>query len=259
MRFPRLLLPATLALATPLSTQTASPYVPLQYWGMPYAEHLIAAGVMADPSPLTRPFDQAALVRSLSAVDTTALRPAERRIVRELVADLARRERGPWGRVDGHVGVAAASHPLRDPLEIDRGVPVRSPGKARGFVSGGLGFTALLGPVALVTHPYFDTRLKYDPDFVGKKDKIIAGRNAEAYLRVGWRYGEVFFGNVDRNWGPSAAQGVLLSGEPYNLEHLGLVVGTGGLPLQAIATPLNNLPDPTRVTVNRLHVAAPPV
>ncbi|PYP70386.1 MAG: hypothetical protein DMD41_15030, partial [Gemmatimonadetes bacterium] len=254
MHFSRLLLPATLALATPLSTQTASPYVPLQYWGMPYAEHLIAAGVMADPSPLTRPFDQAALVRSLSAVDTTALRPAERRIVRELVADLARREQGPWGRVDGHVGVAAASHPLRDPLEIDRGVPVRSPGKARGFVSGGLGFTALLGPVALVTHPYFDTRLKYDPDFVGKKDKIIAGRNAEAYLRAAWRYGEVFFGNVDRNWGPSAIQGALLSDEPYNLDHLGLVVGTAGFQLQAIVTQLNSLPDSTGAIVNRYMV-----
>src|SRR5437899_4519701 len=234
---------ASWRLSAVASAQSASPYVPLQYWGMPYVEHLIAAGVMADPSPLTRPFDQAALVRSLSAVDTTALRPAERRIVRELVADLARREQGPWGRVDGHVGVAAASHPLRDPLEIDRGVPVRSPGKARGFVSGGLGFTALLGPVALVTHPYFDTRLKYDPDFVGKKDKIIAGRNAEAYLRVGWRYGEVFFGNVDRNWGPPAVDGLLISAKPYGYDHLGVGIGTSGIRLEGLLTQLDDIND----------------
>src|SRR3989442_14084849 len=102
----RLLLLVTLADASRLAAQTASPYVPLQYWGMPYVEHLIAAGVVADPSPLTRPFDQAALVRSLSAVDTTGVRPAQRRIVRELVARLTRREQGPAGGVGGPVGAA---------------------------------------------------------------------------------------------------------------------------------------------------------
>src|SRR5437867_9743226 len=34
-----------------LAAQEASPYVPLQHWAMPYVEHLIATGVVADPTP----------------------------------------------------------------------------------------------------------------------------------------------------------------------------------------------------------------
>ncbi|PYO35966.1 MAG: hypothetical protein DMD74_05780, partial [Gemmatimonadetes bacterium] len=50
-----------------------SPFVPINDPATALAEHLIARGVMADPSPLTRPFDRGALVRALQAVDTTAL------------------------------------------------------------------------------------------------------------------------------------------------------------------------------------------
>jgi len=41
--------------AGPLAAQQASAYLPLDHWTMPYIEHLIAARVMADPTPLTRP------------------------------------------------------------------------------------------------------------------------------------------------------------------------------------------------------------
>ena len=73
--------------------------------------------LLADPSPMTRPFDRAALVRALLAVDTTALSRGERRAVRAALADLDVRERGAFGRLDGHVGLAAATYPERDPLE----------------------------------------------------------------------------------------------------------------------------------------------
>ena len=54
--------------ATPgLFAQQASPYLPLQHWTMPYVEQLIASGVLADPTPLTRPIRQADLVRALEA------------------------------------------------------------------------------------------------------------------------------------------------------------------------------------------------
>src|SRR3989449_11400421 len=53
-----------------LAAQEASPYVPLQHWAMPYVEHLIAAGVIADPTPLTRPFRRGDLARALWAADT---------------------------------------------------------------------------------------------------------------------------------------------------------------------------------------------
>src|SRR2546425_12741854 len=71
----------------PLAAQDASPYVPLQHWVMPYVEHLIATGVIADPTPLTRPLKRSDLARALRAADTTVLssaaRSEERRVGKE--------------------------------------------------------------------------------------------------------------------------------------------------------------------------------
>jgi hypothetical protein len=240
--------------AAPLVSQTAAPYVPLSYWGTPYVEHLIAAGKMVDPSPLTRPFRSDDLLRALEAMDSTTLRRGEWSVVRAMRRDLRRHENGPWGQVDADVGAAAATTSLRDPLELDRGVPSKADTVARGFVSGGLALTLGLGPVVAVTHPLFDTRLKYDPDWFGKKDRAIAGRMAESYLSAQWGFGEVFFGRMDRNWGPSVTQGVLLSDDPYGLDHLGITVGTTAIQLQAIATQLDSRTDSTGAIVRRFMV-----
>src|SRR5437870_13182147 len=156
---------ATGRLATGYAAAQGSPFVPISDPATALTEHLIARGVLADPSPMTRPFDRTALVRALMAVDTTALSRGERRAVRAALADLDVRERGAFGRLDGYVGLAAATYPERDPLELGRGVPVRRPGKSRGFVSGGLGLTLLYRPLTIVTHPHFDTRLTYDPHY----------------------------------------------------------------------------------------------
>src|SRR5438876_12379455 len=108
----------------------------------------------------------------------------------------------------------------------ERPDPLLAAGPGHATAAGGLAFQALLGPVAVVTHPYFDTRLKYDPDYDGKKDRFIAGRTAEAYVDARWRFGELFFGSLDRNWGPPALEGLIVSPSPYSYDHLALSLGT---------------------------------
>jgi hypothetical protein len=240
--------------ASPLASQTASPYVPLSYWGSPYVEHFIAAGKMVDPTPLTRPFRTDDLIRALQAIDSATTGRGEWHVVRAMLRDLRRHEQGPWARVDVDLGVAAATTSLRDPLEIDRGVPVKSDTVARGFASGGVALTLGFGPVVAVTHPLFDTRLKYDRDWYGKRDRAIAGRVAESYLSAQWSFGEVFFGRMDRNWGPSVAQGLLLSDDPYGLDHLGVTLGTSALQLQGLVTQLDSRRDSTGAIERRYMV-----
>ena len=223
-----LLLLPSLALA-----QDASPYVPLNHWAMPYVEHLIARGRLTDPTPLTRPLREADLLRALQATDSARLSAAERGVVRRVVAELDRRERGPAARLELHAGVAARSHARRDPL--------REAGPGHGTASGGAALTLFFGPVAVVTHPYFDTRLKWDPDYFGKKDRVIAGRAAEAYVTGQWRYGDVFFGALDRNWGPPALEGLLLSPSPYSYDHFGVTLGTPGVRLEGVITQLDDI------------------
>jgi hypothetical protein len=223
---------------------------------MPYVEHLIAAGVMADPTPLTRPLHRADLIHALHAVDTLAAGSAVRGTVRALLADLESPLSGPHYRLGADLGVSAATYSRRDPLSSVDSTGPRKAGPKHGFVSGGLALELEFGGIVAVTHPYFDTRLKYDPDWFGIKYRKIAGRNAEAYISAQWRLGEVFFGRLDRNWGPSDVPGggLLLSDNPYGPDHLGITLGTGRVQLQGVFTQLDTRTDSTGAAVNRYMV-----
>lgn len=243
------LLVLLLCAAVPLAAQEASPYIPLQHGAMPYVEHLIAAGILQDPTPLTRPLRRADLVRALEAVDTLEIGDAAYATVRRLLAEFKPQVTGNHIRVEGDAGLAAATHPFRDPLELGRGVPARPFGPSRAFISGGVALQAQFGSIVAVTHPTEDTRLRFDTDwFDGRRNGF---RTAEAYLSGQWRYGELFFGILDRNWGPSGIQGLLLSDEPYNLDHLALRVGVAVLQLQAIVTQLDTRTDSGGAAVSR--------
>ena len=242
--------------AGPLAGQQASAYVPLDHWVMPYVEHLIASGILADPAPLTRPLREADLVRALRNVDTLTTSGAVTETVRRLLAAFTTEqgEQGPHYRLEGNLGFAAATYAKRDPLAAIDSAGPRAAGPKHGFVNGGVALHLDFGPVVAVTHPYFDTRLKYDPDWFGKKDRRIAGRAAESYISAQWRFGELFFGRLDRNWGPSGVQGLLLSDNPYGLDHLAITLGTTRLQLQAIATQLDDRTDSTGALVHRYMV-----
>jgi len=232
-----------------LAAQEASPYVPLQHWAMPYVEHLIAAGVIADPTPLTRPFRRGDLARALRAADTARVNAVTRRTLQQLLTALADGRPAPSYRIEDAVGVAAASYAFRDPLELNRGVPPRLAVR-RGFASAGLDLHVTFGPVVLVSHPVVDTRLQFDPDWYGKADNATSF--PEAYVSAQWRQGELFFGTLARNWGPGGVQGVLLSDDPYGLDHLYVTFGTPRVRLQVIATQLDTRTDSTGgAAVNR--------
>src|SRR6266566_2719952 len=243
-----------------VAAQEASPYIPLDHWAMPYVEHLISAGVIADPTPLTRPLKQGAILRALEGVDTATLSTQVRATIRRLRAEWASTQRAPHYRIEGTLGAAAAAYTVRDPLELDRGpdntynpqaiypypgpfgAPVRTTNR-RAFGNVGLDGEFLFGPFVGVTHPTVDTRLPHDPDWYATTDN--GTRFAEAYLSGQWRLGEVFFGILDRNWGPSGIQGVLLSDNPYSMDHFALTLGTSGIQIQTVATQLDTRRDPT--------------
>ncbi len=238
-----------LCAAAPLAAQEASPYVPLEHWSMPYVEHLIASGVLRDPTPLTRPIRRADLVRALEAVDTLVVSDAVYATVRRLLRAFRPAARGPSYRLAGDLGLAAATYNVRDPLELGRGVPARPYGPSRLYGNVGAEAQLQFGPGIAVTHLYEDTRLRTDPEWYdGRRNGV---RAAEAYVNGQWRYAEVFFGVLDRNWGPSGVPGLLLSSNPYDLDHLAVTLGPPSVHLQAIVTELDPLTDSTGATVNR--------
>src|SRR5437867_8535637 len=96
--------------------QDASPYVSLQHWAMPYVEHLIARGVIPDPTPLTRPLKRADVVQVLREVDTLTVGQPVARTVRRLLEAVDDNRPGPRYRIAGDVGGAAASCARGEPL-----------------------------------------------------------------------------------------------------------------------------------------------
>src|SRR3989442_13738922 len=95
--------------AAPFAAQTVSPYVPLHHWSMPYLEYLISGGVIADPTPLTRPLKQADLVLALEAADTIHIPAAPRVTIRQLLREFRPRLQEPRYGVDLGAVVSAAS------------------------------------------------------------------------------------------------------------------------------------------------------
>jgi len=241
--------------APPLSldAQTASPYVPTHHWAMPYVEYLVSLGAIVDPTPLTRPLRESDLVRALEAADTARLSTAVAATVHRLLEAFRPRmtEGGPRYRIALGTGVAAATYAVRDPLELGRGVPPRSAAR-RGFASGSGEVLLAFGPFVAVSHPTVDTRLQLDPDWTASGDNAM--RWEEGYVSGQWRYGEAFFGILDRNWGPSGIQGVLLSDDPYSMDHLYLSIGTERVRLAAISTQLDPIDTGGTAMVNRYQI-----
>ena len=235
---PRLLLAAAALLSgwsAPLAAQTESnAYLPVASWTTPYVEHLIRAGVLRGLDPLTRPLRRADVAHAVAAADTAAVSPSVRATLRLLARELEERADTVRWKLEANVALLGASDASR--------WAVRPAGPApRVFVEGGLEAALEFPHVALVTHPYFDTRLRHDAEYYGKKDRFVAGDNSEAYVMGSWKYLDVFFGSEPRNWGPPEVEGLILSTAPYPYDHLFVRLGPRRFRVELIATQLDDL------------------
>lgn len=240
-----ILLAAALAgvLAPPRAYTQASPYIPLDDPRLPLLEHLIARGELEDPSPLIRPFRRADAARVLAAADTVSSASSVG-LIRDLRQAFADPAANLWA-LEGRTGAQAYSHARRDPLHpagADRISPYAE-----------LGAWATFGNLVLATRPVAEPRLTDDPDWRGRPDLEFTGRIADAYVSAQFKYASIFYGQMDRNWGPFGLSGIPLSNYGYERQGLGLEVGTSYLRLSAFATDLQDEVDSAGRTVHRYY------
>ncbi|MBA3318325.1 MAG: hypothetical protein H0T50_09595 [Gemmatimonadales bacterium] len=233
------------ALASQRGVAQSSPYLPLDDPRLPLLEHLIARGDIADPWPMVRPFRRADALRVLAAADTAAggISPLIRRLRTEL-------EEPPGTQrwlVGARAGVQAYSHIRRDLLH-----PI-GPDGARPY--GELLGEATLGPFALVSRLAAEPRLPDDPEWPGRRDLELAWRMAEAYLSAQFKYGALFYGQMDRNWGPVGIEGIGLSDYGYNDPELGFELGVDAVRLAGLARSLEDGRDSAGARVHRYFFA----
>ena len=234
-------LPSVVVLLVLLPTATASQsrasaYLSTEHWASPHIEHLIRSGSIADPDPLNRPLKKAAVLSVLDAADTSRINRAERETIRRIRSSLESELGNLTLRADFVAGASAGTHARRDPL--------REGGDGYAAPHAGLHLVATFGPVVLSSYPYFDQRLEKDPDYTGSKEESVIARFHDAYISAQFKYGEIFFGSADRNWGPPGVTGPMVSSEPYSYDHFSLRLGVPNLYIQtrhAELDPLENV------------------
>ena len=79
-----------------------------------------------------------------------------------------------------------------------------------------------MGAFAMVSRLAAEPRIPDDPEWPGRRDLELAWRMPEAYLSAQFKYGSVFYGQMDRNWGPVGIEGIGLSNYGYNETELAL-------------------------------------
>ena len=91
-----------------------------------------------------------------------------------------------------------------------------------------------------MSRPAAEPRIVDDPEWPGRHDLTLAWRMVEAYASAQFKYGSVFYGQMDRNWGPVGISGIGLSNYGYSEVESGFDLGTRTLRLHMLARPLND-------------------
>lgn len=232
-------------LAPARAAAQASPYLPLDDPRVPLLEHLMARGDVEDPSPMVRPFRRADAVRVLAAADTGG-GGAAAALIRALRAELEEPGAQFW-RVAGRAGVQAYSHIRRDLLH-----PL-GPDGVRPYAD----FTgeAVFGHFVLATRPAAEPRIADDPEWPGRRDLELIWRFPEAYASAQFSHVSLFYGQMDRNWGPAGLPGLGVSDYAYPQVEAGFELGTETLRLSGLARTLEDELDDAGARVHRYFFA----
>ena len=75
----------------------------------------------------------------------------------------------------------------------------------------------------------------------GRKDRRIAARAEDGYVSGQWKYGELAFGRVGRNWGPPTLYGLQLGNYAYTYDHLYGLIGNESIHFSTVIARLNSL------------------
>jgi hypothetical protein len=218
------------ALAPTRGAAQSSPYLPLDDPRLPLLEHLIARGDIADPSPMVRPFTRADALRVLTDADTAGLASAV--LIRRLRTELEEPADSSRWLVAARGGGQAYTEIRRDVYHPLGDGGVRPYAEFTGEAS--MGAFTMVGRLAA------EPRITDDPEWPGRHDLHLAWRMPDAYLSAQFKYGSVFYGQMDRNWGPVGIEGIGLSNYGYNETELALDIGVDAVRLFASARPLED-------------------
>lgn len=233
-----------LALALFISNLSAqgSPYVPLDDISYHYINALISRGALTQLSALERPYTVKAIRQSLDSSRARGLTKIQSEYAIELEAAIGKYDLfapGKFSDTSGFhalvalsAGTIAQTSGRRELMLPDTELDAEAIGAVR--LQGGY------GPVVGVSRIVLNTALNDDPDFSGRRDRMIAGRTEDAYISAQWKYAELFFGRQGRNWGPYPVHGLQLGNYAFSYDHIYGALGPRVLRLSTLLARLDN-------------------
>jgi hypothetical protein len=253
MKVRRLLLFLALGYPVGLSAQ-ASAYVPLDDIAYTYVNALMARGLFRELSTLERPFTERALrtaVDSARAHEPGAVvdsyldalyKAVEKYAVRAGDSDTLSAQTFR-ARGTGDAYLTGQTSGRRELMLSDRQRKLRPGGAMRVVMAG--------GPVVGFVRVLIDSRLNVDPEFAGRKDRKLAGRTEDGYVGGHWKYGELTFGRVGRNWGPPTLDGLMLGDYAYTYDHLYGLIGSDKVHFSTVIARLDDSIPATGAQIQR--------
>ncbi len=221
----------------------ASAYVPLDDIAYTYVNALMARGMFRELSSLERPYTERALRVAIDSARTREPGPVissyldalyvavEKYAVRPGNSDTTASETFR-ARGTGDVYATAQTSGRRELMLADSTSGVRPGGSIRLLMAG--------GPVVGFTRVLVDSRLNVDPEYAGRKDRKINGRTEDGYVGGHWKFGQLSFGRVARNWGPPSMDGLMLGDYAYTYDHLFGLIGNDKIHWSTVIARLDN-------------------
>ena len=243
-------------LAKPVSMNAqASAYVPLDDNSYAYVDALMARGAFRELSTLERPFTERALSTAIDSARARVPGPVVTSYLDALYKSIEKYAIRPGSsdtiaaqtfraRFTGDVYATSQTSGERELMLADQRSSHLRPGGSIRLVMGA-------GSVVGFVRTLIDSRLNVDPEFAGRKDRKLAGRTEDGYVSGQWKYGELTFGRVGRNWGPPSEVGLQLGNYAYTYDHLYGSIGTDKVHFTTVLARLDNLLLPSGAQVQR--------
>ena len=233
----------------------ASAYVPLDDISYTYVNALMARGLFRELSTLERPFTERALRVAIDSARTREPGPVISSYLDELYKSIEKYAIRPGdadtlaaqtfrARFTGDLYATAQTSGERELMLADQKSSHVRPG-------GGIRMVMGAGPVVGFVRVLIDSRLNVDPEFAGRKDRKLAARTEDGYVGGQWKYGELTFGRVGRNWGPPTEVGLQVGNYAYTYDHLYGSIGTDKIHFSTLVARLDNLLLPSGQQVQR--------
>jgi hypothetical protein len=223
-------------LTTSLQAQNA--LLPLDDIAYTYIDALQARGLLRELPLIERPYAVGAVRAALS---TARAQHPDAGTSRWLTAIERAADKYAPGVTAADSGVFVAGLAGNTVAQTSGARDLMQPNR-RGAVLPGFAVRALVqsGPFTAAMRVLGDRRMKADPDFFGRKDRIFSTRTEEAYIGVSSKFAILEAGRVNRSWGLPGQLGQTVSNAAYSYDHAYLRLGTDKLHISSIIAKLDD-------------------